>query len=312
MSAKDCLIRLLETDVVYSDFKYCLVDSSKIPHRIDGNRGSSSNYDDFVTIDKIADVKDLDSWAGLGISIQASHIVAIDIDHCCTTPLDFSTADDRAKDIVNMFKDFAYIEFSFSGKGIRILYKGDEINPYKSLYYIKNSKTEVEYYQPSFDDVPSNRMVTITGNTIYDSDLNCEYSTKNATIEFLDKYMKRPKIESSRVVFDSKSTDFDYCMVQVKRWLIKDYGFQTDWFKKGIHPTLANPDESETDYRLIGFIYSHVTQDESMVKKLFEQSPFFKTKDGKHVFKWNYNDFRYFKWQFSQVRKMYGNDNTNR
>lgn len=309
MSAKDCLIRLLESEVVNADLRYCLVDSSKIPYRIDGNRGSSSDYESFVSIDKIADVKNLDSWAGLGISIQASHVVAIDIDHCCSTPLDFSTADDRAKDIVDMFKDFAYVEFSFSGKGIRIIYKGDEINPYKDLYYIKNSKNQIEYYQPKFDGTSSNRFVTITGNSIYDNDLNCEYSTRDTTMHFLEKYMRRPKLEQVKVVVDSNSTDFDYCMRLIRFWVAKDYYFQTDWCKKGVHPTLENPDESETDYRLIGFIYSHVTQDESMVKRLFEQSPFYKTKDFRHIKKWEYDNYRYFKWQFSQVRKMYGNNN---
>lgn len=310
MTALDCYSRLCKTKVPSADLRYCFVDENKIPYKTDGSRASTSDYGGFVTFQRIGKCSDLKSWAGLGISVQASKVIGIDLDHCVETALDFSTADDRAKDIVNMFKDFAYIEFSFSGKGIRILFRQPMVENYKERYYIKNSKQGIEYYQPVFDGIASNRFLTITGNVIYDNSIDYSESHGDTIKAFLDKYMRRAEInrrEPLNTLNEGKS--LDELMKVVRRCYILEQSFQDDWFKEGIHPTIQERDESERDFRLIGYIYSHVTQDEEMVRKIFEQSPFFKSKDKTHIRKWEYNNHRYFKYQFSQIEKEYEKNN---
>jgi len=310
MVALDCYNRLLKTKVPLADLRFCLVDENKNPYKVDGSRASTSDYGGFVTLQRIGKCPDLKLWAGLGISVQASKVIGIDLDHCVETALDFSTANDKAKDIVNMFKDFAYIEFSFSGKGIRILFRQPMIENYKERYYIKNSKQGIEYYQPVFDGTASNRFLTITGNVIYDNNIDCLESHTDTIRAFLDKYMRRVETERREpLIALNEGKSLDELMKEVRRCYILDQSFQDDWFKEGIHPTIQERDESERDFRLIGFIYEHITQDEEMVKKIFEQSPFFKSKDKTHIRKWEYNNYRYFKYQFSQIAKEYGKGN---
>ena len=229
------------------------------------------------------------------------------LDHCVEVPLDINTANQQAKDIVSMFKDFAYIEFSFSGKGIRILTRQNEIKNYRNQYYIKNSNLGIEFYQPAFDDIISNRYVTITGNVIYNNRVDCEEDHTDVLKAFLDKYMKKEVQHKNTIVITHKNEDkdMDYLRKLVKRWLITDQNFQDDWFKDGIHPTKADHDESERDFRILTFLYTHITTDTEKIRKLFEESTFFKTKDNSHIRKWEYNDYRYFKYQISKIIEYY-------
>lgn len=307
MSALDCVERLSKTNVPFEDLRYCLVSYDKNPYKIDGTRASVSNYEDFVTFDEVLSSTKLNEFKGLGISIQASHITAIDIDHCAKEPLNVDTFDDRTKDIVNMFKDFAYIEFSFSGMGIRILTRQNEVKDYRNNYYIKNSNNGVEFYQPTYDGVVSNRFVTITGNTIYNNKIDIKEDHSDTIKAFLDKYMKLKTRHATSVSINHLNEDksIDKLRILVKRHLILNQGFQDDWFKDGIHPTKADRDESERDFRILSYLYSNITTDDNKIKQLFEESTFFKTKDSTHIRKWEYNDYRYFKYQLSKIKEYY-------
>lgn len=307
MSALDCLERLADTNIPNEDLRYCLASKEKIPHKIDGTRASTDNYEDFVTFDEVLSSSLLEEFAGLGISIQASKIIAIDLDHCVEEPLNIHTANQQTLDIIDLFKDFAYIEFSFSGKGIRILTRQHEIENYRNNYYIKNSNLGIEFYQPAFDGVVSNRYVTITGNTIYDNSLNTENDYTDRLKFFLDKYMKKENkhVDIKTVKNINPDKTIDQLRRILKRWLIVDQSFQDDWFKDGIHPTKADKDESERDFRILTFLYTHITTDDEKIRTLFEESIFFKTKDGSHIKKWEYNDHRYFKYQLSKIKEYY-------
>ena len=307
MSALDCIDRLSKTHIPFENLRYCLVSHDKNPYKMDGTRASVSNYEDFVAFDEVLSSTRLDDFSGLGISIQASNIVAIDIDHCVKTPLDINTLDERAKDIVDMFKDFAYIEFSFSGSGIRILTRQNEIKNYRTNYYIKNSNNGIEFYQPTYDGVVSNRYVTITGNTIYNNHIDTKEDHRDTIMAFLDKYMKLKTKHATSVSITHLNEDksLDKLRVLVKRHLLLNQSFQDDWFKDGIHPTTADRDESERDFRILSYLYSNITTDEVKVKQLFEESIFFKTKDGSHIRKWEYNDYRYFKYQIGKIKEYY-------
>lgn len=303
MSAEECLNRLSNTKALYADLKYCLVDENKNPYKFNGERARVNKYDDFVSFEEISKSPFLKDFKGLGISVQASDITGIDIDHCIKEPLNFDTCDEMAKSIVNLFKNKAYIEFSFSGTGLRILFKFQPIKPYREQYYIKNSNIGVEFYQPKFDDIPSNRFLTITGNAIYNNHI--DYIDKEEVFKFLDTYMKRKDIKSSIKVQEIKDDrDLDTLLKEVRKHYRKDYSFMEDWFCDGKHP--ANPqasDESERDYRIIDYLYTNITTDKNKLKKLFEESPFFKTKDFKHKNKWEYNNNRYYNYQYEAIRK---------
>lgn len=307
MTALDCIERLSKTNIPFENLRYCLASHDKNPYKIDGTRASVSNYEDFVTFDEILTCPFLEEFAGLGISIQASNVVGIDLDKCVEEPLNINTINKQAKEVVDMFKDFAYIEFSFSGKGIRILTRQREIEDYRKRYYIKNKNTEMEFYQPSFDGIVSNRYVTITGNTIYNNPIDTKEDHRDTLIAFLDKYMRKETKANlgSSVTYLNEDLDMDTLRKLVKRHLIQNQTFQDDWFKDGIHPTIADRDESERDFRILNYLYTHITTNDSKIKELFEESVFFKTKDNHHIYKWEYNDNRYFKFQLGKIKEMH-------
>lgn len=307
MTALDCVERLSKTNIPFENLRYCLASHDKNPFKIDGTRASVSNYEDFVSFDEVLTCPMLEKFAGLGISIQASNIIAIDIDHCVEEKNNPNTINERARDIVNMFKDFAYIEFSFSGTGIRILTRQKEVEDYRNNYYIKNSNIGVEYYQPTFDGIVSNRYVTITGNVIYDNPIDTKEDHSDTLKSFLDKYMRK-EIKANlgtSIAHLNEDMDIEKLRRLIKRHLIQNQTFQDDWFKDGIHPTTADRDESERDFRILNYLYSHITTNENMIKQLFEESTFFQTKDGSHIRKWEYNDYRYFKFQIGKIKEIH-------
>ena len=120
-NALDTLLRIAENEnLVNSNLKYCLVTEKKLPYKLDNTPAKINNTNDFVDFKELLN-GELEKYAGIGISIQASKVCAIDVDKCFSIPFDISTGDERAKDIIDRFKKYAYIEFSFSGKGLRVI-----------------------------------------------------------------------------------------------------------------------------------------------------------------------------------------------
>lgn len=276
--------------------RYCLVNEQKLPYKINGELAKTNCKEDFVTLDNIInDLKSFD-YKGLGISIQASEICAIDIDHCFSKPFDKETGDNRFKEIMNLFDNQAYIEFSFSGSGLRILFLHPIISNYSEKYYIKNSKFNIEYYQPS----NSYRYVTVTGKAICDMDI--KELKDEVLFKFLNTYMLKPTVVKKEVKKINEGKTLDELMKIVRIHYIRDINFQELWFSKAPG---SGADESERDFHLLTYIYENITQDEILLKEIFEQSPFFKSKDRKHVSKWKYQEGRYFKHLFNQIQRSY-------
>lgn len=290
MNAFECIEKLSKTSLFEQDLRYCLVDEQKKPHKIDGELARPNNVDDFVSIAELLTSDKLFEFAGVGISIQASKITAIDVDHCFKEANNLESKDERASEILDLFWDKAYCEFSFSGTGLRVLFQSDLISDYSLKYYIKNEKNQIEFYQPT----NSFRYVTLTGNTLYDYFSKVNQDTISA---FLEKYMKRP-VRVTRKVQQSSEVSFDKLQTKVKYLYLTRHGFQDLWFGKAPG---SGKDESERDFHILAYLYEEVTQDKEMVKKLFEQSPYFKSKDWKHVKKWEQQEFRYFEYVFSQI-----------
>lgn len=301
-------MRLLETiDAVsktklcISDLRYCLVNENKLPFKLDGSPARSNLMSDFISFDELIsgiNSTHVENFAGVGISVQASNICAIDIDHCFTIPFDIVSADERAKDVIDRFKDIAYIEFSFSGTGLRVLFKADIIDNYSDTYYIKNESRSVEYYQPT----KSYRYVTVTGKTIYDNEIK-QYDNINVILRgFLNNYMIKPVKKNYDVKTVAEETrSYEELMRLVKVRYFKDMTFQNLWFNPAPG---SGSNESERDYHLVAYLYENITQNKELLKRIFESSPFFKSKDYKHVNKWTQQEGRYFNYLYDTMRRI--------
>jgi len=125
---------------------------SKIPYNpLTGRKASSTNPNDWSTLDDAIAAKEQYLYTGLGfVFAKSGGLVGIDIDHC----RDKNTGEvsETAKDILERFP--SYTEISPSGTGLHIFYKGEM--PAKGN---KNTKTGVEMYAHS-------RYFTMTGERL--------------------------------------------------------------------------------------------------------------------------------------------------
>ena len=64
--------------------KYCLVSKDELPYKIDSSLVKPNKEEDFVNIEELINASSniKEDYKGVGISIQASKICAIDVDHC--------------------------------------------------------------------------------------------------------------------------------------------------------------------------------------------------------------------------------------
>ena len=301
MSAYDTLVNIADTNLILvDDFRYCLVGADKKPYTVKGDMARPNAKEDFVTIEEIASAENLEKYAGVGISIQASGVCAIDVDHCFKTPFDFKSGDERALYVYSHFKDLAYIEFSFSGTGMRVLFFQDNIENYSDSYYIKNSITEIEYYQPG----NSARYVTVTGRAICNNQITKGNDFKDVIIDFLNKYMARAKQVKREPKTIVEVQDLDKALKRVNGHLFRDVNFQNLWYDREEWAYAKNYPgigESEHDAALLTYIYNNFSHNKEMVKAIFEESPYFKSKDAKHRAKWYRANCDYFERVFGSI-----------
>lgn len=297
MSAVDTLYSIINCELINYDFRYCFVNRSKIPFRVDGYEARTDVVEDFVELEQLVSSPMLTRkrMVGIGISIQASNVCAIDVDNCFSTPFDLHSIDERGSEILDMFEDIAYCEFSFSGKGMRVIFLHNVIENYTDQYYIKNSKSNIEYYQPS----NSNRFVTVTGKHIANKPIRHSAQLDVALMQFLEKFMTRPIKTISRKIISSEKLDFDSAIRKIQRLYYENSKFQELWFAQAPG---SGKDESERDFQIIAMINENVTQDEDLIRTLFETSPYFQSKDDLHLRKWMSNDYRYFRYVYSHLR----------
>ena len=296
MTAIDCVDRIAKTKLLNGNLKYCYVTSNKLPVRVDGVLAKTNKLDDFVDLEDLVQ-GNISLYAGVGISIQASNVCAIDVDKCFKIPNDISSISEIGKDILDMFKDIAYCEFSFSGTGLRILFRMPVIENYTNKYYIKNSVQGIEYYQPS----SSYRYVTITGNVIYDNTIDYfDTDMCNILYTFLQKYMKKPEVAKSAINNVDTTSSIDKLMKKVKYLYLSKSEFQMLWFSKAPG---SGKDESERDFHILVYLYENITQNKETLRELFEISPYFKSKDNKHMNKWTYQEYRYYDYIYEQIRR---------
>ena len=298
MSAIDVIDKLSNNALAFANLKFCLVDNNKRPFKINNMPAKINNIEDFVDLEELFQCTNLQSYAGIGISIQASNVCAIDVDNCFSRPNDISSADERALYFIEKFKHFAYCEFSFSGTGLRILFRQAIIENYSDKFYIKNESNHIEYYQPT----KSYRYVTLTGNTIFDNNVDSNVDFTDLILDFLNKFMLRPTSTKSYAITttENETRSYEELMNIVKGHYLRNITFQNLWFNAAPG---SGKDESERDYHLVAFLYENVTQNKDLLKQIFESSNFFKTKDFKHIQKWNAQNFRYFNYLYDRIRR---------
>lgn len=203
---------------------------------------------------------------GLGLGIF-NGFSAIDIDNCIDPNGVFS---DLANTIIEYMD--SYTEISPSGKGIRIIFKTNVlINT--DTHYIMNRNNGLEIYISD----NTNKYVTLTGNSINKSD-----KIRDIDITYiLDNFMKKPNSNvpthnnTIDVVLDSDK--------RIKTALEVNPKFATAWNKTA---TGSGGSESEDDLSLLNLLARVLDGDYRAVESAFESSPYFKTKDQKHLDKW--------------------------
>ena len=87
-------------------------------------------------------------------------------------------------------------------------------------------------------------------------------------------------------------------MKKVKSKLLIDYVFQEKWFS---HAPGSNSNESEIDFYLLSYLYEHVVQDKEKLRIVFETSPYFKSKDKKHLSKWMRGNCQYYNYIYERL-----------
>lgn len=158
---------------------------AKVP--IDPKTGRQAKSTDPGTFGRFADVQNYAEagYDGIGVGIFG-HIAAIDIDHCVETGPDGKPAlTETAHDIVDMMQG-AYMEYSPSGRGVRILcLVPDGFSYDKDIYYINNQRLGLEIYVAG----ATGKYVSVTGNTWTPGvDLSDQSNQLRAV---MDKYMRR-------------------------------------------------------------------------------------------------------------------------
>ena len=196
---------------------------------------------------------------GLGLGIF-NGFSAIDIDHCVDEK---GKLNDIAKDVVDYCQ--SYTEISPSGTGVRIIFKTDTKLD-KNNYYINNHRIGLEIYISE----QTNKYVTITGNTLIPSKVN------RIDISYiLNKFMMK---ENS---------------VAVNKFDIEKYSHDTKlnelWNSEAPG---SNSNESELDLALCSKLAFYLHSDFYAINKAFMESPFYKSKDPKHIKKWGRQDYK--------------------
>jgi len=233
-----------------------LTDKGKVPFNLStGQYAKSNDETTFSTypillnnIHKFLKFENGKQVGGIGLGIFRGYS-AIDIDHCID---ENGVMSEMARDIIDFCQ--SYTEYSPSKTGVRIIFK-TQVRIDKDTHYIKNSQNNLEIYISD----NTNKFVTITGNKISGdsiSEIDITY--------ILDKYMKKGQFNIEKV-------------------LEKDSKLKELWTK--VAPG-SGADESESDMALACKLAFYLKNNEQEIKKYFEMSPYFQSKDEMHKRKW--------------------------
>lgn len=179
----------LQRDGLFCFFRLTSRPGSDKPAKVPYNprTGTPAKSTDPGTFGRFADVQNYAEagYDGIGVGIFG-HIAAIDIDHCVEIGSDGKPAlTEMAHDIVGMMQG-AYMEYSPSGRGVRILCLVPDGFVYdKGTFLINNQQRGLEIYVAG----TTSKYVSVTGNTWTPGvDLSDRSDQLRAVV---DKYMRR-------------------------------------------------------------------------------------------------------------------------
>ncbi|KXO14530.1 nucleoside triphosphatase, D5 family [Clostridiales bacterium KA00134] len=218
---------------------------------------SVNNPKTFATFEKASEK--LSSYDGLGIRVDGK-LVAIDVDGCVIN----GGLNDLAKEIVNHFSQ-SYIEFSPSGKGLRLFtFLPNSITYNNDIYKMKSK--EVEVYVAGF----TNRFVTVTGHVYQEGEIVEE---SEGLLWLLEKYLKREK-QSKTTKQNFKSYLSDEEVIEKASNAKNNEKFLNLWAGN----IKAYPSSSEADLALTSILAFYAGGDVEQIDRLFRQSELFRDK----------------------------------
>lgn len=218
---------------------------------------STKNPLTFSSFDKA--LEKLSSYDGLGIRVDGN-LVAIDVDQCVQD----GGLDGLAKEIVSHFPK-SYIEFSPSGKGLRIFtFLPNSITYNNDIYKMKTK--EVEVYVAGF----TNRFVTVTGHVYQEGEIVEE---SDGLVWLLEKYLKREKNTRTKAhKFKSYLTDAE--VIEKASNATNKEKFLNLWTGN----IKGYPSYSEADLALTSILAFYAGGNSDQIDRLFRQSDLFRDK----------------------------------
>ncbi|MDU4447005.1 MAG: hypothetical protein E7I76_03255 [Anaerococcus vaginalis] len=218
---------------------------------------SVNNPKTFTSFDKASEK--LSSYDGLGIRVDGK-LVAIDVAGCVIN----GVLNGLAKEIVSHFPQ-SYIEFSPSGKGLRIFtFLPNSITYNKDIYKMKTK--EVEVYVAGF----TNRFVTVTGHVYQEGEIVKE---SKGLLWILEKYLKREK-QSKSTKQNFKSYLSDEEVIEKASNATNNEKFLNLWTGN----IKSYPSYSEADLALTSILAFYAGGNTDQIDRLFRQSELFRDK----------------------------------
>lgn len=290
---------MLEQDKIKypNTYKYKLHGDLFCVHKNKVPMASSNDPGSFITFEQALNIIKKDSSYGLGIGLFGS-LCGVDIDHCVNDHI----ISPEAQEIIDYF-DGAYVEYSYSGTGIHIIFLCEDQHKYQK-YYTKMSKKHLEekgitgiegleFYQGAEE----NRYLTLTGNIVPSKHPHGHSVSKDKIQNFLDKYFQKPIPTTSHITVEYTEDDeedkawFTFIHTMYKNpAFLKVFPTVKSLFES-FNSTDHTGDESSEDLKLMGKLAFWCNNNPRVMQAAFEKSEWYNTKDpttkGKGKDKWD-------------------------
>lgn len=250
----------LKENMTWCVWKYLDVGEGKprkVPYNpITKKAVSVKNPSDFLSYEIVLPFRK--NYDGLGVRVD-KNLVAIDIDNCVVD----GKLTTLGQDIVNHFPN-SYIEYSPSGKGLRLFCLMNDSFQYDTTQYKMKGKN-VEVYVGGY----TNRFVTVTENIYQEGDINV---CTDALTWLLTTHLKREKRTSKTIQAQSYLSD---ASVIQKASSAKN----ADKFKSLWSGDISNcSSHSEADLALCSILAFYCGGDKNQIDRLFRNSSLFREK----------------------------------
>lgn len=205
-------------------------------------------------------------YDGIGVGVFGT-LAAIDIDHCIS---DTGELSEMVADIMQTMS--AYVEYSPSGRGLRILFTvpvGFEYD--RTRYYINHRKAGLEVYIAGV----THKFVTVTGNALTPGTDLEERGEQVAVV--LEKYMVRPRADTPTEQGDEDGASGldDLALIERAKHGHRGAEFAALW--KG-DTSAYDGDESRADMALCDALAFWTGKDPARMDRLFRHSGLMRAK----------------------------------